>query len=95
MTRLPDPRRPKPALVHQVLEQLRRPLLELSASGYAGVVARLAAAGMGGGAAYDGIVAATAREHDHLLLTADRRARTTYDHLGAAYEFVGSGVDPT
>lgn len=39
MTRLPDPRRPKPALVHQVLEQLGRPLLELSASGYAGVVA--------------------------------------------------------
>lgn len=88
MTRLPDSRRPTPAIAERVLTRLGRPLLELPAAAYTDVVVRLAAAGIGGGAVYDAIVAATAREHDHLLLTADTRARATYDSLGVRYEFV-------
>ncbi|MEX0427861.1 PIN domain-containing protein [Nocardioides sp. DS6] len=44
--------------------------------------------GVGGGATYDALIAATAQHHEHRLLTADRRARATYDALGVDYEVV-------
>lgn len=52
------------------------------------VLASLGRLGIGGGAAYDALVAATARHHDLVLLTRDRRARATYDGLGVPYRFV-------
>ncbi len=36
-----------------------------------------------GGALYDALIAATAAHHDHTLVSADRRAATTYSALGA------------
>lgn len=46
----------------------------------------IGAAGLGGGAVYDAIVGATAREHNALLLTLDRKAQRTYAAVGAQYE---------
>ncbi len=45
----------------------------------------LAAAGVGGGASYDGLVALEARAHDQVLLTRDARAQDTYRRLGVAF----------
>lgn len=42
----------------------------------------LAAAGICGGATYDGLVALAAIHHDHPLATRDARARSTYQALG-------------
>ncbi len=42
----------------------------------------LAAAGISGGAVYDGLVGAAARQHDRPLLSGDTRARPVYDALG-------------
>jgi predicted nucleic acid-binding protein len=41
-----------------------------------------------GGAVWDGLVAAAARQHDLPLLTCDRRARPTYEALDTTYRFV-------
>lgn len=64
------------------IRQLRgdRYLLTLSA---------MAAAGVGGGAVYDAIIGATAREHEATLLTLDERARRAYTAVGARIELVG------
>ncbi len=50
------------------------------------LLARLAGEGIRGGAVYDALIGATALHHGATLLTMDRRARTTYDVVGAAYE---------
>jgi predicted nucleic acid-binding protein len=47
-----------------------------------------AALGLAGGAVYDGLVAATAREHRLPLITCDRRAESTYRALGVNYELL-------
>ena len=49
---------------------------------------RLAAAGIGGGATYDGLIALTAIEHDLELLSRDRRAARTYGALGARFQLI-------
>jgi len=46
-------------------------------------------AGLGGGAVYDALVGATAREHNATLLTLDRKAQRTYAAVGASYELLG------
>jgi predicted nucleic acid-binding protein len=63
LTRLPDPRRPSPRVAHEALTRLDLPLIMLSESGYVTIVDQLAAAGIGGGAAYDALIGATAAEH--------------------------------
>lgn len=50
------------------------------------LLAELTAAGLGGGAVYDAVVAATARDHGATLLSRDRRAARVYDALGVRYE---------
>jgi predicted nucleic acid-binding protein len=47
-------------------------------------------AGLGGGAVYDAIIGATAREHEATLLTLDHRAQRTYQAVGAAFEILGT-----
>jgi hypothetical protein len=51
-----------------------------------GLVPRLAATGIHGGAAYDALIALTAAAHEQSLLTADLRASQIYERLGVAYE---------
>jgi toxin FitB len=62
--------------------------LTLDASDHAGAPVRLAAAGISGGATYDGLIALTALEHDLELLSRDRRAARTYRALGARFQLV-------
>ena len=45
-------------------------------------------AGLAGGAVYDGLVGAAAREHGLLLVSCDRRAEPTYRALGVSYELL-------
>jgi predicted nucleic acid-binding protein len=45
-------------------------------------------AGLRGGALYDALVAATAREHGATLLSADRRAREAYEAIGADVSYL-------
>ena len=49
------------------------------------LLSTLAAAGVGGGASYDGLVALEAAAHDQVLLTRDARAQDTYRRLGVAF----------
>ena len=88
LTRLPAPQRLAPSVVGQALAALDRPTLALEGSQVRRVVSRLSEARIGGGAVYDGLVAATAAQHDLLLLTLDRRAAPTYDVMGARYDFL-------
>lgn len=46
--------------------------------------------GVAGGAAYDGLVGAAARDCDLTLATRDARARGTYEAVGVRVELVGS-----
>ena len=45
---------------------------------------------IGGGAAYDALVAATAKHHGLALVTADRRARRTYEAMGVQIQLLAS-----
>lgn len=49
---------------------------------------RLAAAGVFGGAGYDGLVALEAAAHGLTLLTLDNRAQETYQRLGAPFQVI-------
>ncbi len=60
--------------------------------GLASVVHReLASCGVVGGAAYDGLVALAAREHDVVLVTRDARARSTYEAVGVRVQVLVCG----
>lgn len=61
-----------------------RPLM-LDARRRQSAIEDLAAAGVAGGAAYDGLVALEARAHGHSLLTLDIRATGTYQRLGVEF----------
>ncbi len=91
LTRLPLPRRLEAALAHRLLAVWYPPeqVLELGPGAAAAFVARMAEAGVSGGAAYDGLVGLTAAEHGEELLTRDRRAEATYRRLGIAYRLIG------
>ena len=64
------------------------PLL-LSAADRGTLLSTLAAAGVGAGATYDGLVALEARAHGRVLLSRDSRAQYTYRRLGVAFRAVG------
>ena len=51
----------------------------------------LAAAGVLGGATYDGLVGLQAAAHGETLLTLDRRAEATYRRLGVAFAVITGG----
>src|SRR5262249_24558200 len=54
----------------------------------------LAAAGVLGGASYDGLVALQATAHDQLLLTFDGRAQQTYQRLRVSFQLVPARLRP-
>lgn len=90
LTRLPAPHRLSPGVVGEVLDGIGLELMGLEADAHREVVRALAEQRIGGGAVYDAAVAATARAHGLTLLTLDRRARTTYDVVGVAYEVLSA-----
>ena len=61
----------------------------LPADRYLVTFGAVGSAGLGGGAVYDALVGATAREHGATLLSLDRKAQRTYAAVGAAFELLG------
>jgi predicted nucleic acid-binding protein len=90
LTRLPPPHRAEASTAATALaERLPSKHVTLQASSHVGAPARLAAAGISGGATYDGLIAMTALEHDLELVSRDRRAARTYRALGARFQLLG------
>ncbi|MGH3665844.1 MAG: PIN domain-containing protein [Egibacteraceae bacterium] len=84
LTRLPPPHRVSPAVVHAyLLRQFPEPWLTLAAEEHRSLLDTLHRRGVGGGAVYDALVAATAVAAGATLLTRDVRARPVYALLNA------------
>jgi predicted nucleic acid-binding protein len=83
LTRLPPPHRAPGDTVRDWLAQrFPRPLLVLSAAEHRRFVATLPEHGILGGAAYDALVAETARARGAAMATLDRRANAVYERYG-------------
>ncbi len=89
LTRLPGAQRRSPA------DALRLLAHNFPASGFLGedeslaLGAEIARLGVSGGAVYDALVGAAARQHRRPLVSADVRARPVYEALGVELELVG------
>jgi hypothetical protein len=89
LTRLPSGLAVAPTVAADVLaRRFGQPPLRLRNPERSRVLATLAAAGVFGGASYDGLIALEARAHSRALLTLDERAQTTYRRLGAAFTVI-------
>jgi predicted nucleic acid-binding protein len=89
LTRLPPPHRAAPGVVVSFLEdRFRSPVLLLPAEEHFDLLHTATHLGITGGALYDALVAATAKQAGATLLTRDRRAVRTYEALNATYELV-------
>ena len=88
LTRLPVPNRATAAAAGRALSRNFPETRYLGADAAAKLLASLPSLGLGGGAVYDALVGAAAREHNLLLITRDRRAATTYRALDVHYEIV-------
>jgi predicted nucleic acid-binding protein len=79
-----------------LLEALQRgfpkPWLALSSSDQRSCLAKAVGEGLRGGALYDALIAITAAKHGAKLLSADRRARPTYEGIGIEVAFIDSGT---
>jgi predicted nucleic acid-binding protein len=90
LTRLPPPQRVPASIAWTYLrEAFGLPALVLSPTGYVELLGVAAAERIVGGAVYDALVAATAREAGAELLTLDARALRTYQLLGVRFQLVG------
>lgn len=83
LSRMPEGQRLAPDVVLEWLER-RFPTrwLALPAGAARNALCTAVARGIRGGALYDALIGATAAHHGHDLLSADRRAATTYAALG-------------
>lgn len=88
LTRLPGDARLRPEDAIALLDESFGDPLVLSNASARNAHRELAANGVAGGAAYDGLVALTAREHRVPLATRDARARSTYEALGVRTELI-------
>ena len=88
LTRLPGDRRRSPSDIALLLAHDFPATVFLSPEGSLALGAELARTGISGGAVYDALVGAAAREHDCVLLSGDVRARPVYDALGVRSQFV-------
>ena len=89
LTRMPAPHRPSPKVVADFLrDNFPGSPLTLSAEGYALLIKEAPARGIAGGAIYDALIAATAREAGATLLSRDLRAAATYELMGVAFELL-------
>jgi predicted nucleic acid-binding protein len=90
LTRLPAPHRAAPAVVEAFLRQnFEANMLALAPDRFPSLLSELARLEIVGGAAYDALIAVTAREFGRVLVTLDARAKRTYDLLGIEVEYVG------
>lgn len=89
LTRLPSGLAVPSATVARVLAQrFPEPPLLLDTAQRGRFLEQLAAAGVFGGATYDGLVALEAHNRGLTLLTLDERAQLTYARLGVAFELL-------
>jgi predicted nucleic acid-binding protein len=89
LTRLPPPHRAGAGAAAAALEERLPPThVTLDADSHTSVPTRLAAAGISGGATYDGLIALTALTHDLELLSRDHRAARAYRALGARFHLI-------
>jgi predicted nucleic acid-binding protein len=91
LSRMPEGHRVSPAVV---LDALARGFparwLTLDGARSRRALNAAVAAGLRGGALYDALIAATAARHGARLLSADRRARKTYEALEVDVTYVGA-----
>lgn len=88
LTRLPPPHRADPSVVNDFLQRnFGTAMIGLDPDRFAVILSEFAALGIVGGAAYDGLIAATARETGRAVVTFDQRAKQTYDRLGVTVEY--------
>jgi predicted nucleic acid-binding protein len=77
-----------PSVAASLLRALPGPALVLAPEGHVQVLELAARRGIAGGAIYDALIAATARDADALLLSRDERAARTYEAIGVHFELV-------
>lgn len=89
LTRLPAPHRAPSRLVCEFLsDRFREPYLALAPERLPALLEEFDERGIVGGAAYDGLIAAVAREADATLATCDRRASAVYERLRVDVEYL-------
>jgi predicted nucleic acid-binding protein len=89
LSRMPQGRRIAPGVVLEALERaFPKGWLTLRGVEQRKALRRAVDAGLRGGALYDALIAATAVGHDAELLSADGRARATYDVMGARARYL-------
>jgi len=89
LSRMPEGLRMTPVSVRDALDlDFPDSWLALDAEGQRSCLRRAVDAGLRGGALYDALIAATAREHGATLLSADRRAREAYEAIGVEVSYV-------
>jgi predicted nucleic acid-binding protein len=94
LTRLPSGSRRTPAEAQSLLEREFPATRFLSAAAQGALRGRLGRLGISGGAVYDALVGEAARSHGLPLMSADARARTTYEKLGVDVRFIGQAGPP-
>jgi predicted nucleic acid-binding protein len=88
LTRLPPPARRTPATVGRLLAANFPHTRFLSPDAAAALLSELPSVGIAGGAVYDALVGASAKEHGRVLATRDRRALDTYRALDVRLELL-------
>jgi predicted nucleic acid-binding protein len=88
LTRLPGGQRRSPADALRLLEHDFPESAFLRASESVAVGREIARLGVSGGAVYDALIGAAARQHRRRLLSADARARPVYEALGVDLELI-------
>lgn len=86
LTRLSGGRRRSPADAARLLIQNFPASAFLGEAASRELSAELSRLTISGGAVYDALVGAAAREHRHILVSLDARAQATYEALGVASE---------
>ena len=90
LTRMPEPLRISGTVAAEALERAwGHRTIAPSADLLVALPARLAAASIVGGSSYDGLVALTAHEYGHPLVSLDLRAERTYRALGIDFHLLG------
>lgn len=90
LTRLPSGQRRSPADVARILAVDFPASVFLEASTAAGLGPEIARLELAGGAVFDALVGAAARAHGLRLLSADRRARSTYEAMDVSVVWVAA-----
>lgn len=89
LSRMPQGRRIAPGVVLGALERaFPKGWLTLAGDEQRKALRRAVNSGLRGGALHDALIAATAVRHDADLLSADSRARATYDAMGARTRYL-------